>query len=193
MSPAQQKVYRLAKQEGFQSIAPHTEPIPSPTKLEVLLKIKALSLNFRDLAIAKGTYPFPVKPDVVPISDCSAEVLEVREGVSEVETGDRVIVTFDPTNLYGPQKDWNNGYGGPKDGFLCEYAVVPASAVVRIPKESTMGWPQLASLVCTGTTVWNALFGPVSVRPGQVVLVQGECASRIKIYADLLQAPAASP
>lgn len=170
----QQKVYRLANQEGFQSIQAHSEPIPKPTKLEVLLKIKALSLNFRDLAISKGTYPFPVKPDVIPISDCSAEVLEVGEGVTEVANGDKVVVTFDPTNLYGPQKNWNGGYGGPQDGFLREYAVVPASAVVKIPSTSTLGWPQLASLVCTGTTTWNALFGAVSVRPGQVALVQGQ-------------------
>ncbi|KAJ9126217.1 hypothetical protein QFC24_001940 [Naganishia onofrii] len=170
---AQQTVYRLAKQDSYKSIQPHTEPIPTPTKHEVLIKIKALSLNYRDYAIANGTYPFPVKPDVVPLSDCSGEIIDVGSAVNTVQKGDKVVVSFDPTNQYGPQRDWKHGHGGPVDGFLREYAVVPATAVVKIPDESTLGWPQLASLVCTGVTTWNALFGPVAVKPGQVVLVQG--------------------
>ncbi|KAJ9092645.1 hypothetical protein QFC21_006709 [Naganishia friedmannii] len=169
----QQTVYRLPKQVGYRSIQTHTEPIPEPTKHEVLIKIKALSLNYRDFAIANGTYPFPVKPDVVPLSDCAGEIIDAGSAVDTVRKGDKVVVSFDPTNQYGPQKNWHHGHGGPIDGFLREYAVVPATAVVKIPEESKLGWPQLASLVCTGVTTWNALFGPVSVKPGQVVLVQG--------------------
>lgn len=170
----QQTVYRLAKQDSYKSVQPHKEAIPEPTKHEVLIKVKALALNYRDFAIANGTYPFPVKPDVVPMSDCAAEVIAVGDAVTTVCKGDKVVIAFDPTNQFGPQRDWNHGHGGPVDGFLREYAVVPATAVVKIPEESKLGWSQLASLVCTGVTTWNALFGPVSVKPGQVVLVQGK-------------------
>lgn len=100
----QQTVYRLADRTSFHSLKPHTEPIPAPTRLEVLLRVKALALNYRDLAIANGTYPFPVKDNVVPVSDCAAEVVDVGEGVTTIKPGDRVVVTFDPTNLYGPQR-----------------------------------------------------------------------------------------
>lgn len=170
---AHQTVYRLEARDSFHSIKPRQEPIPKPTKLEVLIKIKAVALNYRDVAISDGSYPFPVADKVVPVSDCAAEVVEVGEGVTTVSKGDRVVVSFDPTNLYGPQRDWDHGHGGPADGFLRQYAVVPATAVVVVPSGGQFSWPQLASLVCTGVTTWNALFGPVKILPGQVVLVQG--------------------
>lgn len=77
------------------------------------------------------------------------------------------------TNLYGPQQDWNHGLGGPIDGALREYLPVPASAVVKIPKTTKLSWGQLAGLVCTGTTAWNALYGNNPLKPGQTVLFLG--------------------
>lgn len=179
MSNQQQTVYRLENKEGYKSIKPRSEPIPAPTKFEVLIQIKAVALNYRDVAISNGSYPFPVTDKVVPVSDCAAVVVAVGDGVESVTKGDKVVVTFDGTNQYGPQRDWNHGHGGPVDGFLRQYAVVAASAVVKIPGDTKLGWPQLASLVCTGVTAWNALFGPVQVRPGQIVLVQGSSMSTL--------------
>jgi NADPH:quinone reductase-like Zn-dependent oxidoreductase len=117
-----------------------------------------------------------VGKNVVPVSDCAAIIKTMGEGVDGFKVGDRVVVAFDGTNQYGPQRDWNHGHGGPVDGFLRRYAVVPAVALVKIPESSKLGYPQLASLVCTGTTAWNSLFGPVAIRPGQTILVQGELA-----------------
>lgn len=83
------------------------------------------------------------------------------------------IANFDVTNLYGPQQDWLNGLGGPIDGMLRQYIALPATCIVKIPATTSLTWGQLASLVCTGTTAWNALYGNLPLKPGQTVLLQG--------------------
>lgn len=65
------------------------------------------------------------------------------------------------------------GLGGPIDGMLAQYVNIPASAVIKIPKTTKLSWTQLAGLVCTGTTAWNALYGNLPLKPGQTVLFQG--------------------
>lgn len=69
--------------------------------------------------------------------------------------------------------DWNNAFGGPVDGMLRQYVAVPSDAIISIPKSTTLSWPQLAGLVCTGTTAWNALYGNMPLKPGHTVLFQG--------------------
>jgi NADPH:quinone reductase-like Zn-dependent oxidoreductase len=172
--PSQHTVYRLSKGSSENKISSSSEPIPSPTKHEVLIKIKALALNYRDVAVKNNTYPFPVTDNVVPVSDCAGVVESVGEGVDTFKAGDKVVVAFDGTTQYGPQRNWKHGHGAPVDGFLREYATVPASMLVKVPESSELNFPELASLVCTGVTAWNALFGAVSVRPGQTILVQGK-------------------
>jgi NADPH:quinone reductase-like Zn-dependent oxidoreductase len=169
----QQKVYRVTARTSFDDVKSFNEDIPVAGPHEVLLEIKAVSLNYRDLAIANGQYPFPVEPNVIPVSDCSAIVAKVGPLVNEFSVGDKVVVTFDGSNLYGQQKDWKSGHGGPVDGFLRQYAAVQASYVVKVPP-TDLSFPELAALVCTGTTSWNALFGVQPTKPGDVVLVQGK-------------------
>jgi NADPH:quinone reductase-like Zn-dependent oxidoreductase len=155
---SQQKVYRVTARTSFDDVKPFVEDIPAAGPHEVLLEIKAVSLNYRDLAIANGKYPFPVSPNVVPVSDCSAVIAQVGPLVRDLAVGDKVLVTFDGLNLYGPQKDWNGGHGGPIDGFLRQFAAVEASYVVKLPP-TDLSYSELATLVCTGPTSWNALFG----------------------------------
>ena len=162
-----------SKGAGYNALQEKSESIPKVKPHEVLLKVHATTLNFRDLVIANGQYPFPAKDDVVPFSDAAGTIEEVGSNVEGLEKGDWAIANFDVTNLYGPQKDWNNGLGGPIDGALREYLPVPASAIVKIPKTTTLSWSQLAGLVCTGTTAWNALYGNNPLRPGQTVLFIG--------------------
>lgn len=71
---------------------------------------------------------------MIPCSDAAGEIVEVGSLVDNLKVGDRVVATFDATNLYGPQKDWDHGHGGPVDGFLREYAALPATAVTKIPE-----------------------------------------------------------
>ncbi|KAF2019569.1 putative zinc-type alcohol dehydrogenase-like protein [Aaosphaeria arxii CBS 175.79] len=168
-----QVVFRLQSRTGHQAIKQFDESIPTIDKHEVLVKIRAVSLNFRDIGVANGGYPFPVKDGVVPCSDSAGEVIDVGSSVEGFAKGDNVIAVFDPTNLYGPQKDWKHGHGGPVDGFLREYAAVPASALVKIPDGSGLSFSQMAALVCTGVTAWNVLYGNMPIKPGHTVLFQG--------------------
>ncbi|KIV82862.1 hypothetical protein PV11_04930 [Exophiala sideris] len=147
-------VYRLTKANGVQGLQTFQEPIPEIDKHELLIRIRSVTLNYRDVAIANGKYPFPVKENVVPCSDAMGEVAKVGSCAQGFEVGDKVVVAFDPTALYGTIDNWVNALGGPKD---------------VITQQRAMG---LACL-CTGVTAWNALFGNVPLKPGQTVLFQG--------------------
>ncbi|KAM3072034.1 hypothetical protein ACMFMG_008496 [Clarireedia jacksonii] len=168
-----QKVFRLQPGDSHHSIKQHSEMIPTINSHEVLIKIRAISLNYRDLLIANGTYPFPVKDQVIPCSDAAGEIVQVGSDVKDLKVGDNVIALFDESNLYGPQKYWLHGHGGPIDGFLREFAALPAIIVVKIPEAAELTFPEMAALVCTGVTAWNALYGNISLRPGETVLFQG--------------------
>lgn len=173
-----QTVLRLTAQDTWEKLAEYQESIPSASKHEVLIKIRSVALNFRDVAISTGKYPFTVKDQVVLGSDAAGDVVGVGEGVLGFSQGDKVIITFDPATLYGPMKSWTTGLGGPVDGVLREYISVPAHAVVKLPETSTLSYSQWASMVCTGATAWNSLYGIAPLKPGQTVLFQG----KLRIY-----------
>lgn len=170
---ATQTVYRLTGRTSFRDIKRFEEPIPTIDRHEVLIKIKAVSLNYRDIAISNGSYPFPVKDNVIPCSDGAGEVVEVGSAVSRLQKGDYVIGNFDISHMYGPQLNFDNAQGGPIDGVLREYVALPEQAVTHIPKDTSLSFSQMASLVCTGVTAWNALYGNIPLKPGQTVLFQG--------------------
>ena len=166
-----QKVYRLPKRTSFHDLSLEEEPIPQPSKYEVLIKVRSVSLNYRDLAITDNTYPFAIKDNVVPCSDVAGEIVEAAPETG-FQKGDKVIGTFDITTQYGTQQDWNHGLGGPIDGVLREYLTLPAHVVIKLP-ESSLTFDEWACVPCTGATAYNALFGNVPLRPGQTVLLQG--------------------
>ena len=94
-----QKVFRLASQGSQHNIQSHSEPIPTIDAHEILVKIRGLALNYRDWAITNGTYPFPVKDNVIPCSDAAGEVVKVGSRVDNLKIEDRVIAGYDGTNL----------------------------------------------------------------------------------------------
>lgn len=94
--------------------------------------------------------------------------------MKDITIGDNVIATLDFTNLFGQQRSWLNGQGGPVDGVLREYLTVPSISAVRVPKESPQSFSEWSTLVVTGVTAWNALYGNISLKPGQIVLCQGK-------------------
>lgn len=171
-----QTVIRIdGPRDSVRNLKAFKEEIPKPSKHEVLIKVHSVSLNYRDIGIATSGYPFPVKDNVVPCSDAAGVVVEVGEAVKSLSKGDRVIGTSDPTNLYGQQMDWLNGHGGPVDGVLREYFTIPAAAAVKLPtaENAPQSFSEWSTLVCTGVTAWNALYGLTSIKPGQVVLALG--------------------
>lgn len=166
-------VFRLAHRNGFDAFEPRTEPIPTIDRHELLVRVRSVALNFRDIAIATSKYPFPTKDNLVPCSDAMGEVTQVGSSVEGFETGDKVVIAFDPTAQYGPIDNWEHALGGPRDGVLSEYVAVSYTGAVKIPSGANLREEQWAALVCTGATAWNALFGNLPIRPGQTVLFQG--------------------
>jgi NADPH:quinone reductase-like Zn-dependent oxidoreductase len=169
-----QTVFRIHREGSQNTLETAEEPIPTIEKHEVLIKIRGVALNFRDIAILDGFYPFPIKDQVIPCSDAAGEVMEVGAAVEDLKVGDRVIGNFYVSHLYGPQPDWDHTLGGAIDGVLRQYIALPGSAVMKIPAHSKLSFAQMASLVCTGVTAWNALYGNIPLKPGQSVLFQGK-------------------
>ncbi len=149
--------------------------MPQPGVGEVLVRVRACSLNYRDQIIPLGLYMGGVVPhDTVPLSDGAGEVAAVGEGVTSVKVGDRVAGIF--------FQDWMNGLPNPNmgvalgappaPGMLQDYVVLPERGVV--PVAQSLDFTQAACLPCAGVTAWNALMeGPRPVAPGDSVLVLG--------------------
>jgi NADPH:quinone reductase-like Zn-dependent oxidoreductase len=167
------RVYRFDELTGLDGLRMHEEPVPSPQRGELLLRIRAVSLNYRDVAIPLGRYVRASTPGLVPCSDAAAEVVEVGEGVDDYLPGDRVVSAFHPRWFGGPMPATadSDSYGSGQDGWLAEYKVVSREAVVRIP--DAIPDDQAATLPCAGVTAWNALGGPGPIRAGQTVLTLG--------------------
>jgi NADPH:quinone reductase-like Zn-dependent oxidoreductase len=138
----------------------------------VLVKVKACSLNFRDLAIAIGTYRMAVKPDLVPLSDGAGEVVEIGPGVTRIKVGDRVAGNFHQRWIGGEAPEGaHSALGGAIDGMLAEYAVLDEDGTVTLPGHLSL--EEGATLPCAGVTAWHALVDYGRLVAGQSVLVQG--------------------
>ncbi|KAE8222629.1 hypothetical protein CF319_g4209 [Tilletia indica] len=154
-----------------------TGDIPQPGPKEILIKLHASSLNYRDLVSTSDQYPLPIKEGgVIPTSDGAGEVVGLGQGSTLWAKGDRVVSIFNRDHLYGSTptaEEFGTGFGNAIDGFLTQYAVVPETAVVRIPEY--LSFEEAATLSCAAVTAWNGLYGieSESLKPGQTVLVQG--------------------
>ncbi|KAF2665134.1 NAD-P-binding protein [Microthyrium microscopicum] len=167
-----QTVFRITLKDGIDGIQAFNEPIPKAGQYEVLIKIRSVALNYRDIAIANSTYPLPTKDQVIPTSDMAGEILEVGEHVDGFSVGDWVIPPVTADYLYGPFKEGVDAYGSVADGMLREYVVLPAHILVKVPK-SNINFNQWASVVGTGSTIWNAYYGNTPLKPGDTILLQG--------------------
>jgi NADPH:quinone reductase-like Zn-dependent oxidoreductase len=154
--------------------------VPRPGWGEVLIRMRACSLNFRDQAIVRGQYiGGPVAADTVLLSDGAGEIVGLGDGVHDLALGDRVAGIFFQHWLEGPP---NPGVGPALGasgalGMLSEYVVLPAQGVIRIAR--TLSFEEAACLPCAGVTAWNALMcGPRPVQAGDNVLVLGTGACR---------------
>lgn len=141
--------------KGIETLQIRDAAIPEPGAGEVLVRIKAATLNFRDIIVARGLIPgLGKEPEVVPLSCSAAEVVALGEGVDRVEVGKRVVPIFAPHWLSGPAPDARM-LGGPIDGVARQYAVFPAHSLCHLPDE--LGDLEGATLSCAGLTAWSAL------------------------------------
>ncbi len=166
------KAIELHPEEGFDALRFVERPAPSaPGPLDVVVRIRAVSLNYRDLAVARAAKKRAKRS--VPASDGAGEVVAVGERVTRVKVGDRVAAAFFPTWTSGglTKEHHANALGGSIDGVLAEQVVLPESAWVRMPAH--FSFEQASTLPCAGVTAWHALFEAASLKPGDTILVQG--------------------
>src|SRR5262245_24571961 len=166
------KLYEFRETKGIDSLMLIEREKPKAGPGEVLIRVRAVSLNYRDLLIAQGRYMRGLKLPLIPTSDGAGEIVETGAGVTRVKTGDRVAGIF--------MQNWPSGevspyvprvaLGGSVDGMLAEYVVLPQDGVVHIPPH--LSFEEAAALPCAAVTAWNALTSWV-LRPGISVLVQG--------------------
>ena len=167
------KAYELQGPGGVDALMPVDKPMPSPGPGEVLVKLKAATINYRDLLTVKGGYGSRQKFPLVPLSDGAGVVASVGAGVAGFKTGDRVTGSFFEGWLGGEpsEEKMRSNLGGALDGVLCEYRTWPQAALVRSPDH--LSDVEAASLPCAGLTAWSAVVKLGRIRPGQTVLTQG--------------------
>jgi NADPH:quinone reductase-like Zn-dependent oxidoreductase len=167
------KAFQIQEFGGPDAVRLAELPDPAPGPGQVLIRVRAVSLNFRDLLMSRGIYNPKLKLPALPVSDGAGEVVATGAGVSRFKPGDRVAACFMPEWVDGPPDDEKarSALGGGGVGMLAELAVLPEHGLVSIP--SHLSIEEAATLPCAGVTAWNALVASGGIKPGDTVLVQG--------------------
>ncbi|QYS97762.1 PKS_ER domain-containing protein [Trichoderma simmonsii] len=176
------KQWVLRDANGVESLHLSSATIPSTIgDYDVLVNLHFASLNYRDILIAQGKNPFPLKKDVVPVSDGAGVVVSVGPKVTAFSAGDRVAPTFMRDHIAGPITPAAvlSSLGAVVDGTLREYGVYPEHSLVRIADNLSL--LEASSLPCAGVTAWTSLYGDRYLQPGDVVLTQGT--SGVSLFA----------
>jgi NADPH:quinone reductase-like Zn-dependent oxidoreductase len=157
---------------GLDSLEFVERPTSVPGPGEVLLGVRAISLNYRDLLMIKGKYNPKLQLPRIPCSDGAGEVLAVGEGVTAWKPGDRVMGIFMQNWLDGPLTAVRSkgALGGDVDGMLADSVVLKETGLVGIPNH--LSYQEAATLPCAAVTAWNALAAG-DLKPGGTVLIQG--------------------
>ncbi len=168
------KVFEIRDAWGFDHLQLGTRPDPRPGPGEVLLRMKAASLNYRDLVVPNRGYgAFTGNLPLIPLSDGVGEVVEIGAGVTRVKVGDRACPCFHQSWIGGAPdlERLTRTLGGPVDGTMTELMCLPADGVVKVAAHLTD--EQAATLPCAALTAWSALVTYDQLAPGSRVLVQG--------------------
>lgn len=158
---------------GIENLKLVERPIPEPRRGEVVVRVRAAALNYRDVEIVQGTYHTRFELPLIPLSDGAGEIAAVGEGVTRFKLGDRVAGTFWQCWVAGgfEMAEAGRQMGGPLDGMLAEYVRLDANGVVLVPDHLTD--EEAATLPCAGVTAWHALVTEGAIKAGDTVLVQG--------------------
>lgn len=168
------KVYRFDRVGTLDDLKLGNEEERHPGPKEVAIRVRATSLNYRDLKVATGAYERnAIKPQLIPLSDGAGEVIEAGPGVTRVKVGDRVAAIFLQRWLSGRVNPAyaSSSLGGPSDGMLAERVVLSEEGVVSIPAHLT--FEEAATLPCAAVTAWHALFARGALIAGETVLTLG--------------------
>lgn len=164
--------YELVSFGGIDALQPVERSAPRPGPGEVLVRVRAASLNFRDLLIAKGVYNRNLPLPLQPLSDGAGEVIDTGPGVTRFRVGDRVAGIFMQKWIAGeltPEKA-RSSLGGDLPGMLAEVVVLHENGLVAVSPH--LSFEEAAALPCAAVTAWRATIEE-GVRPGETVLVLG--------------------
>ncbi|MEC3909518.1 NAD(P)-dependent alcohol dehydrogenase [Sphingobium sp. CR2-8] len=167
------RAIRVTKPGQYEDLELVEEPVPELGRRDVLIKVRAASLNYRDTIIAKGSYPGPLAHHLVPLSDGAGDVVAIGSDVARVKVGDRVTANCVCDWVGGPHiaEYRSNSIGTTIDGMLAEYVRVEERAIVHLP--DSLSYIEAASLPCAAVSAWSALHVAAPLAPGQTVLIQG--------------------
>jgi NADPH:quinone reductase-like Zn-dependent oxidoreductase len=147
-------------------------PDPKPGPFDVLVRLRAAALNYRDHALIVGTYRYGLTRDTIPCSDGAGEVVSVGEKVTRFKPGDRVIPTFFQIWIDGAPPKNRAALGAPLDGTLAEFICLHEDGFVAMPP--SLSFEEAATLPCAGPTAWNALMTlGTRIKAGDTVLCLG--------------------
>lgn len=167
------RVWELRDRFALENLQVCERPRPEPGPGEILLRMRAASLNYRDTLVVRGGYGPRVTLPLIPVSDGVGEVAATGPGVDGLAVGDRVCPVFFQSWPGGPpaQAKFAASLGGPLDGVLAEWMCLPHAGVVRVPQH--LSDEQAACLPCAALTAWSALIEQAGLAPGDTVLVHG--------------------
>jgi NADPH:quinone reductase-like Zn-dependent oxidoreductase len=168
------KAYQLSKAgAGIEGLISAERATPKPAHRQILVKVRACSLNFRDLSIVRGAYRLPAKENLIPLSDGAGDVVAIGPNVQRFKVGDRVAGTFFQRWTAGEQPEDAQSYslGGGIDGMLAEYAVLEEDGAVVLPPH--LSPEEGATLPCAALTAWSAMVEHARLKAGDTVLLQG--------------------
>lgn len=167
------KAFEIQKTFGLDALTLAERPDPVPGPRQVLVRLRAASLNYRDLLMVQGLY-YPKQPlPLIPLSDAVGEVVRLGDGVTRVKPGDRVSPIFCQKWIAGPPTKAKllSALGGPLDGTLVEQIVVDEEGLVPVPEH--LSDEEAATLPCTAVTAWSALVEQGGIRAGDTVVTLG--------------------
>lgn len=167
------KGYQLDSGTGIDALSLVEKPKPEPAYGQVLIRVYATALNYRDLVVAQGGYGAGVKYPLIPMSDGAGEVVAVGEGVTRVKVGDRVAGIFFQNWIDGAltKEKLKSDLGGTINGMLAEYVVLHENGLVLLPNH--LNYEEGATLPCAAVTAWHALVSQGKITAGDRVLLLG--------------------
>jgi NADPH:quinone reductase-like Zn-dependent oxidoreductase len=167
------RCYQFTDAVSLESLRLVERPDPEPGPRDIIIRMSAAALNFRDIAMIRGDYHIGVSPPLVPLSDGAGEVIRIGDAVTRFQVGELACPTYLP--------DWHDGplradrvrrrLGGPTDGVLTEYMCIHEDEPVRAPRH--LDCTEAATLPVAAVTAWRMLYRLGSMRPGETLLVQG--------------------
>ncbi|MDO6514959.1 NAD(P)-dependent alcohol dehydrogenase [Neptuniibacter sp. 2_MG-2023] len=167
------RAYQVTTADGINAVQQVEIDIPTPAADEILVKMKACSLNYRDILITMGGYVRNDIRPIIPLSDGAGEVVSVGDSVTNFQAGDRVIGNFFQAWKDGKIDDdgLNSAMGGSINGVLADYFILKADCSVKIP--DYLSYAEAATLPCAATTAWHSLVSVGELKPNHTVLLLG--------------------